>query len=57
MKISPSHLRLQAVRKEEIKPRVLELIQLVGLSGKEDNYPSQLSGGQKTTRWDCTCIG
>ena len=40
-------LQIAGVKKEEIKPRVLELIQLVGLSGKEDNYPSQLSGGQK----------
>lgn len=40
-------LEIAGVNKEEIKPRVLELIQLVGLSGKEDNYPSQLSGGQK----------
>ena len=40
-------LEIAGVKKEEIKPRVLELIQLVGLSGKEDNDPSQLSGGQK----------
>ncbi len=40
-------LEIAGAKKEEIKPRVLELIQLVGLSGKEDNYPSQLSGGQK----------
>ena len=40
-------LEIAGVNKDEIKPRVLELIQLVGLSGKEDNYPSQLSGGQK----------
>ena len=39
-------LEIAGVNKDEIKPRVLELIQLVGLSGKEDNYPSQLSGGQ-----------
>ena len=40
-------LEVAGVKKNEIKPRVLELIQLVGLSGKENNYPSQLSGGQK----------
>ncbi|MDE5977197.1 MAG: ATP-binding cassette domain-containing protein [Turicibacter sp.] len=40
-------LEIAGVEKEKIKPRVLELIQLVGLSGKENNYPSQLSGGQK----------
>lgn len=40
-------LEIAGVKKNEIKPRVLELIQLVGLNGKENNYPSQLSGGQK----------
>ncbi|MEE1237818.1 MAG: ATP-binding cassette domain-containing protein, partial [Turicibacter sp.] len=40
-------LEIVGVKKEEIKPRVLELIQLVGLEGKENNYPSELSGGQK----------
>ena len=40
-------LEIAGVKKNEIKPRVLELIPLVGLSGKENNYPSQLSGGQK----------
>jgi len=40
-------LEIAGVNKSEIKPRVLELIQLVGLGGKENNYPSQLSGGQK----------
>lgn len=40
-------LEIAGVSKTEIKQRVLELIQLVGLSGKENNYPSQLSGGQK----------
>lgn len=40
-------LEIAGVKRDEIKPRVLELIQLVGLSGKENNYPSQLSGGQK----------
>lgn len=40
-------LEIAGVSKDEIKPRVLELIQLVGLNGKENNYPSQLSGGQK----------
>lgn len=40
-------LEIAGVNKSEINPRVLELIQLVGLGGKENNYPSQLSGGQK----------
>lgn len=33
--------------KEQISSRVLELLELVGLSDKVDAYPSQLSGGQK----------
>src|SRR5699024_6084781 len=33
--------------KEERIKRVQELIDLVGLSGREKSYPSQLSGGQK----------
>ena len=40
-------LEISNVSKEEIKPRVMELIELVGLKGREDSYPSQLSGGQK----------
>lgn len=34
-------------KKHDIKPRVLELLALVGLSDKAHFYPSQLSGGQK----------
>ncbi len=33
--------------KTEIKPRVEELLELVGLSDKASAYPAQLSGGQK----------
>ncbi|BDG45686.1 MULTISPECIES: methionine ABC transporter ATP-binding protein [Parageobacillus] len=33
--------------KDEIKKRVHELLEMVGLSDKRDVYPSQLSGGQK----------
>ncbi|MEM1484631.1 ATP-binding cassette domain-containing protein [Oscillospiraceae bacterium PP1C4] len=33
--------------KEQIDKRVNELLELVGLVGKADSYPSQLSGGQK----------
>ena len=34
-------------RKAENASRINELIKLVGLSGKENSYPSELSGGQK----------
>lgn len=40
-------LELNRRPKEEIRARVDELLDLVGLSDKADAYPSQLSGGQK----------
>lgn len=40
-------LRLSKVSEDEIKKRVLALLELVELSDKVDSYPSQLSGGQK----------
>ncbi|MCA1065226.1 methionine ABC transporter ATP-binding protein [Rossellomorea aquimaris] len=40
-------LKAARVPKGKIKPRVDELLDMVGLSDKADAYPSQLSGGQK----------
>lgn len=40
-------LELERMPKPEIRERVQELLELVGLSDKADAYPSQLSGGQK----------
>ncbi|WAA09935.1 methionine ABC transporter ATP-binding protein [Fervidibacillus albus] len=40
-------LEIAGVPKKKRDERVEELIQLVGLAGKEDAYPSELSGGQK----------
>lgn len=40
-------LEIAQMPKTERNKRVKELIQLVGLTGKETAYPSQLSGGQK----------
>jgi len=40
-------LEIAGVPKAERTKRVQELINLVGLSGREKAYPSQLSGGQK----------
>lgn len=40
-------LKYRGISKEEIKERVLSLLDLVGISDKAHSYPSQLSGGQK----------
>lgn len=40
-------LVLKGESKQKIKTKVLELVELVGLSGKEFSYPANLSGGQK----------
>ena len=40
-------LKIKKVNKLEIKKRVLEMMDLVQLTGFEKRYPSQLSGGQK----------
>lgn len=40
-------LELQKMPKKYIKERVMELLELTGLSGMEKRYPNQLSGGQR----------
>lgn len=40
-------LEIAGVPKAERKAKVAELIDLVGLTGREKSYPAQLSGGQK----------
>jgi len=39
-------LKMQRCRRAEVRQRVAEVIQLVELTGKEQQYPQQLSGGQ-----------
>ena len=41
------HLHGSGLSKEEIKEKVHHLLELVGISEKENAFPSQLSGGQK----------
>jgi D-methionine transport system ATP-binding protein len=40
-------LEIAGLPKNKIRPRVNELLELVGLTDKAHSYPSQLSGGQK----------
>lgn len=40
-------LKLSRLSKQAVSDRVEQLLELVGLSGHKDHYPSQLSGGQK----------
>ena len=40
-------LKLQKVKRDEIKKRVMEALELVGLGDLADRYPFQLSGGQQ----------
>jgi glycine betaine/proline transport system ATP-binding protein len=40
-------LEIQGMKKDEIKEKALKSLELVGLVGYEDQYPSQLSGGMK----------
>lgn len=40
-------MKLQKLSKAEIRERALQVLEMVGLKGLEERYPSQLSGGQQ----------
>jgi len=40
-------LKIQKMRKQEMKEKAQNVLDLVGLGGLEDRYPAQLSGGQQ----------
>lgn len=40
-------LKYRGIKRNEIKNKVIELLELVGLTDKINSYPSELSGGQK----------
>lgn len=40
-------LTIQATPKPEAKAKARDVVELVGLKGREDNYPRELSGGQQ----------
>jgi sulfate transport system ATP-binding protein len=40
-------LKTQKVKKDRIRERVYELLELIGLAGFDKRFPNQLSGGQK----------
>jgi glycine betaine/proline transport system ATP-binding protein len=40
-------LTIQAVPKPDAEAKAREVVELVGLEGREDNYPRELSGGQQ----------
>jgi cell division transport system ATP-binding protein len=40
-------MKVVGSKTKDIRPRVKEVIQMVGLKGKEDSFPGQLSGGEQ----------
>lgn len=40
-------LKIQKISRKNVQERTQEVLELVGLKGKDDRYPSQLSGGEQ----------
>lgn len=49
-------VEIQGLSKEELKDRAYDLLELVGLSGFEDSYPEELSGGMKARVGICRAL-
>ncbi len=49
-------LEIAGVPRRRAKQKALELVELVGLKGREKAYPSGVIRRTKATRWDYTSV-
>ena len=55
MTIFDMPLRYRKFTAKERDARIMKALEQVGLAGRKNHYPTQLSGGQQQTRCDCPC--